>query len=199
MAVAHLKALVDAPEPAQPDGLEPVQHGKFQFTSQGLVVTGDPSFEDWAQAMHTVAVIERGLAFLVGDLIRFGEDKFGELAAQVIDARSWKPETVRAYTWLAEKVPMENRMLDRGLTVKHHLAVAKLPEPEQRKWLQRALNNGEEQWTTARLQAAIKNGADEEATRFYVLVECTTQKRRDELQKQLELDGHICKSVDKRG
>jgi hypothetical protein len=198
--VQHLQALVEVPEPAQPDAyaLDPVRHGKFSFTSQGLLVDGSPSFEDWAQAMHTVAVMERGLAFLVGDLIRFGEERFGEMAAQVIDARSWRPETVRAYCWLAEKVPMENRMLDRGLTVKHHLAVAALPATDQRKWLRRALGDGEEQWTVARLQLAVRNGADVEPSRFYVLVECPTRKKRDDLQKQMEMDGHSCRAVDKR-
>ncbi len=201
-AVQHLKALTDIPEPAQEaeDALIPVNHGVFQFTSQGLIVTGDPTFEDWAQAMNTVAVMERGIAFLVGDLIRYGEERFGELAAQIIDARHWRPETVRAYVWLSEKVPMDNRMIDRGLSVKHHLAVAKLPPAEQRRWLHQALNSTDPAgpWAASRLQAAIRHGMDPPITGFYILVECQNQSERDYLQKQLELNGNICRAVDRR-
>jgi hypothetical protein len=199
--VQHVEALINAPDPVEPDGLEPVRHGKFTFTSQGLVVDttdGEPTFEEWGQAMHTVAVLVRGIAFLVGDLIRYGEARFGEMAAQIIDARSWQPETVRVYKWLAENVPMENRMLDRGLSVKHHQIVGKLPEQEQRKWLRLALNDGGEPWTTARLGQAIKNGSDMTPSRFFVLVEARSERVRDELQKKLELDGYFCKAVERR-
>lgn len=199
--VRHVKAMTEQPELPQADtrALQPVIHGKFTLEPNGLTVEGRPQYEEWAELGGVLAVMECGLAFLVGDWLRYGEDRYGEQAAQVIDARSWSPETVRAYRWLADKVPVENRMLHRGLTIKHHMVVAALPVAQQRKWLREALNNGGEPWTVARLKAAIRDGGDQPVTAWYILVDCGSQRKRDELLKQLELDGHTCRSVERRG
>lgn len=200
MSVRHVKAVADVPAIDGDHALAPVTHGKFTFGSQGLTVLGQPTFDEWAEAMHVLAVMERGLAFLIGDMILFGESAYGELAAQIIDARHWQPSTVNVYVWMAKQIPPENRMLDRGLSVAHHLAVSRLPPSEQRVWLRRAIGNGEaEPWSINRLKAAIKADADQEPTAWLVLVTCASEKKRDALQKQLELDGYACRSVTKRG
>ena len=198
-SVAHVKALLDEPEATQPEGLAPVHHGKFELTSHGLIVHGKPSIDEWSEVGQMLAVMERGIAFICGDWIRWGEATYGEMAAQVIDARTWKAETVRAYTWLSEKVPLENRMVDRGLTISHHMAVAALPPGQQRKWLQRALGDGTEHWTVGRLKAEINSGEDSEEVGWWILVQATSATDQKKLLKSLELDGRTCKSVTKKG
>lgn len=193
----HVKALTDAPV----DTLAPVHYGKFTFTSTGLLVDeahGVPTFDEWAEIGAVLAVMDRGIQFLVGDWIAYGERAYKELAAQVIDARNWSDETVRNYRWLAKQIPPENRYADRRLTLAHYQAVAPLSPREQRSWLTKALNGDDERWSAGRLKAAIRIGADPAPTAFYVLVKCTSEAKRDALQKQLELDGHECRSVTKR-
>lgn len=198
MSVRHVKALLDAPPQLAPDGLAPVHMGKFTFTPAGLSVEGTPSFEEWAEAMGVLAVLERGLAFVAGDLMIFGEREFGERAAQIIDARSWSASTVKVYTWLARSVPPQNRMLDRGLTIAHHLAVAALEPPAQAKWLKQACADPEP-WSVGQLKAAVKHGSVQDETAWLIVVTCPSAAKQEKLQKQLELDGYACKAVTKRG
>ena len=197
MTVAHVKALLEEPEPAAPDGLAPVHHGKFTFTSCGMLVEGTPSYEEWAEVGGVLAVMHRGIQFLVGDWIAFGEKSYGELAAQAIDARSWSAETVRNYVWLAKSVPPTNRMLDRGLSVAHHQAVAHCSPKEQRTWLRKALSE-ETPWSVGRLKAAIKEGADPQPTAWLLMVTCASEAKQRALQKQLELDGYAVTAVTRR-
>ena len=194
----HVKALTEPPEPVE--ALAPIHYGKFTFTATGLLVDVDsrPTFEEWAEVGQVLAVMDRGIQFLIGDWIAYGEGAYKELAAQVVDARDWAEETVRNYRWLARQIPPENRYADKRLTVAHYQAVAPLTPREQRTWLRRALGDGDDRWSAGRLKAAIRNGADPEPTGFYVLVKCATEAKRDALQKQLELDGHECRAVTKR-
>ena len=180
------------------DSLAPVIHGKFTLTSSGLIVDGAPTYEEWADLGGVLAVMERGIQFLVGDWITWGEATFGELAAQVIDARMWKPATVAVYAWLAKSVPLENRMLDRGLSVKHHQIVAALPPAQQRTWLSRALAD-DEPWTAARLAQAVKANGDVPATGYGIFVFCETKKEQQRLLKMLTLEGATCKATERRG
>ncbi len=196
--IVHVKALTELPDPPAPEGLAPIHHGKFTFTGQGLIVTGAPTYEEWEEVGAVLAVMDRGIQFLVGDWISYGQEKYGELAAQAIDARSWRPETVRAYVWLAKSVPPANRMLDRGLSIKHHLAVAALPPSEQRLWLRRALNEVDP-WTVSRLTTAIKHGEDQQPTGWLVLVRCHNAADQETLIKDMELSGRSAKAIVKRG
>lgn len=212
MSTDHLQAMLDEPESPQDDtrALAPVIHGKFQLTSTGLTVTngpqvidqetgevlddGKPTYQEWEEVGHILAVMERGIAFIVGDWIRFGEAQYGHQAAQVIDARSWSAETVRNYVWISKNVPAENRMLDRGLSVRHHQLVAGLPPAEQRRWLRRALNDGGEHWSTNQLRAALKEGDPVEATAWYVIVKCKSEAARDDITGRLRAEGYECKT-----
>lgn len=177
--------------------LVPIKHGAFTLTAAGLEVDGHPPIEQWAEVGHVLALMDRGLAFLIGDWLRYGEAAYGELAAQVIDARTWKPETVRNYVWLSEKVPMANRMLDHGLTVAHHQIIAALPPADQRRWLTAAAA-ADEPWTVSRLRAAVRNGCDTEANDWYVFVRCSSKEQQNELIRTLRVGGYICRSIEKR-
>lgn len=135
---------------------------------------------------------------MVGDWLIYGEKRYGELAAQAIDIKGWSEETVRVYSWVAKSVPMENRRED--LTFKHHQLVAHLPPAQQRKWLKQAATSEDAgAWPASRLAAAIKEGGDEAPTAWFILVEAGSQAKRDALQKELELAGHQCKAVERRG
>jgi hypothetical protein len=197
--IAHLKAPLDTPLPIAADtALVPYTIGTFTFTASGISVDRPPTYEEWEDVGKMLAVQVRGIQFIVGDWLLLGETHFGEAAAQAIDSRSWSEETVRNYLWVAKNVPMENRRDD--LTFAHHQLVAGLKPQEQRKWLKRAATDDPAgPWPVSRLRAAVRKDEDEEPTAWCVLVEATTQAKRDELQKRLELEGHQCKAVERRG
>lgn len=197
--VQHVKAMIERPEPIDPE-VVPIVHGAFTLYPTGLVVRGEPTYQEWAEVGHVLRVMEQGIAFLVGDWIRYGEEHYKELASQVIDARDWRPETVRNYVWVSSKVPQENRVINRGLKFAHHQAVAALPPAEQAKWLRRAQEEDENGyvWSVARLKQAIKQGADVEPTGWYVLAQCDSEYDQKYLAKELTEKGYRVKSVTKR-
>lgn len=181
--------------------IQPYAYGKFEFSVNGLRVTGEPTFEEWTQVGHKLSVDIRGIQLQVGDWLRIGDEYFGELAAQVIDARSWSESTVRVYRHVAMKVPIENRMLDRGLTYSHLQAVVALPLREQKKWLTQAAetDSAGKPWPVARLKAAIKAGGDQVVTSWVVIAFCESEAQRDTLLSELESRGIRCKASEKRG
>lgn len=199
MPVHHVKALTDEPEPITQD-IVPIVHGAFTLYPTGLVVRGEPSYDEWAEVGHVLNVMEQGIAFLVGDWIRYGEERFKEMAYQAIDARQWRPETVRNYVWVAKNVPQENRIINRGLKFAHHQAVAALPPAEQKSWLRKALNGDEEEetWSVQRLKQAIKSGADVDPTGWYVLVTLDSEYDQKYMLKELTEKGLRAKAITKR-
>lgn len=130
------------------DNLGIPQQGEFEFGSviaTGLVFKDDVAEADWHKLTEEIcALFERTdmahmqAAMMLGDALRFGEEKFGERYADAIDAtraymlakgiamsKNWK--------WVAGKIPPERRHL--LLTFGHHELVAKLPAGEQSEFL----------------------------------------------------------------
>jgi hypothetical protein len=179
-----------------------VRLGKFVFTATGLLTEGNPTYDEWAAAGQGILVLMKGLEFAVGDWLNYGEAKYGELAAQVVDARDWAPETVRVYRWVAAKVPPQNRMLGDGLKFAHHQAVAGLAPAKQRQWLEAAASTDNEDgkpWTSGRLKAALKSGGEEPATRWWVLVEMRGEEDQRLFLREMEASNRAAKAVTRRG
>lgn len=132
-------------------GLRTLELEHFTLSATGLRVKGKPTLEQWQALGETLATLERGVAWIVGDWMNSGEQLYGELAAQAIDQESWTPETARVYRWVASKVPPENRRSE--LSFNHHQLIAGLAPLEQRQWLDKAAGEaGTEPWPAARLK-----------------------------------------------
>jgi hypothetical protein len=170
------------PAEVVPDTLQTLEH--FQFTSVGLKVIGDPTFEQWAHVIEILRMMHGAIQFWVADAIHYGESRWGELASQVIDAAQWAETTVNVYRWAASKVPPENR--DPDLSLSHHIAVAALPPREQKRWLTQAK---QEHWTVNKLTAEIR-AAKGKSVWYGVLVTCEDEKQQLRLSEQLELQGY---------
>jgi hypothetical protein len=171
----------------------------FMSTVNGLIVDGQPELEKWSPVGVKLRVQERGTQFRLGDfynelLARFGDDMWN-----IIDAsEGWSLKTIENYGWLASRIKLANRRMDR-LGVRHHQLVAPLTEKQQIKWLTAAAADNEEQpWTVARLRKAIEEGEDLPVTAFFLLVKCKSASVRDKLQKKLTEDGFDCKARDSR-
>lgn len=196
--IAHTRLAAAAPI-AEDSDVAPYTFGNFTFGPCGLTVNGKPPQEEWEAVGDMLAVQVRGIQFQVGDWLRIGEELYGELAAQAIDARKWSESTARVYRHISGKVPMENRMLHRGLEYSHHQAVAALPVREQRTWLKRALGDGGERWSVGRLKQEIKSDAPLVETGWVVMARCKDGEQQASLKKELELRGYACDLITKHG
>ena len=172
----------------------------FAATINGLVVTGSPRLDRWAAPLRKLAVFEKGAQFAIGDAVRLLRDRFGEESAQLIDPDlGWSLKTINLYSWMSERIPLENRRMDR-LGVKHHLLVAALTPAKQRQWLTRAAADEEEQpWTAARLKKALEEGEDLPVEKWFILVgPLTSGQVQSDLMDRLEAEGLSVKAIDRR-
>jgi hypothetical protein len=187
---------------AEDGELAPIRFGKFTIASTGLLVEGNPTFEEWQKAGHLLLVMARGLQFAVGDWLNYGEDKFGEMAAQVIDARDWTEETVRVYRWVSARVPPQNRRITNEITFSHHQAVAKLPPKRQRELLKLAAKDKDDPWSVAKLKNEIRKTEPREekddAPKYWVLVEARDIEDQALLKKEMEQSGRRCKLIGRK-
>lgn len=142
---------------------------KIRVTPMGMEITGTLSFEEWRDLAPRIGTAVRSWAFVLGDWLLYGEDRFGPPARasmggprNAVSAERY--ETARAatgideavlanYAYVARNVPRHMRRED--VSWEHHRAVAKLDEPEQGRWLKIA---EKEEMTSRRLRASIIAG-----------------------------------------
>lgn len=86
----------------------------------------------------------------IADLLREAEARFGESAYQVAQATGRSEGTLLNWIRVAERVPRSRRRGELSFT--HHVLVAPLELPEQRRWLQRAVD---QQFSSRELRDAI--------------------------------------------
>lgn len=165
----------------------------FAIDVNGLTVRGRPPFSAWERVTETLRVAERGMPFVIGDLMLKAEEHLGEEASQLLDATDWQRKTVEVYRWLAQRIAPERRRMDR-LSVRHHLAVAGMTAAAQKKWLDLAAAAGEDEpWTVRKLTAALVEGEDVPASAWWVLVACKDENDQRVLVGEMELQGRSCK------
>lgn len=201
--IQHLQSVVNVPkiEPVNLAPLMTVPIGEhFKVTPTGLEIHGDPSFEICTSFCEVLRTFERSIQFCIGDFANYMEDRFGEQASQVICAETgWSRETLRNYRWVSEKLAPEDRMIDRGLSFKHHMVVAALPPVQQRKWLDKAIGDGDgEPWSVSRLTIALKEGADIPVSSWRMMLVCSSERQRAKIAKYAELEGATVKMYDDR-
>lgn len=155
-----------APAKTQPDiPASIMDQGEFRYwttTDKGVVFRPDVPQDVWESATKDIVdmfeqshELHARSMFMLGDALRFGEDKFGESYAQAIDATRavmrLKMKTIENAAWIASKIPAELRRDTLSLT--HHEIVAKLSVDEQREFLDRAENEG---LSTQELKKAVQ-------------------------------------------
>jgi hypothetical protein len=175
-----------------------IEIGGFRVVPTGLQIVGAPTFQAWEAFGSLLNTVEWALQFAVGDWLNYGEDAFGEKAAQVVDAERWDEQTLRVYRWTAAKVPPENRRIP-PLTFTHHMAVAHLPADEQVAWLEKAIEGGGNgtTWSVADLKRAVKRGTkdNDAADEWLVVIYCAGQAEQEALVNRLTTEGLRCKGV----
>jgi hypothetical protein len=113
--------------------------GEFPYWSTSLTgITIDPNIpkEKWAELSSQVAFMFEATgikhsqaAMMLGDLLNFGEDKFGEEYASIIDGtRKYmqaSESSIKNWRWISKKIEPARRNIN--LFLGHHEAVASLP------------------------------------------------------------------------
>lgn len=170
----------------------------FKATVNGLIVNGEPSFEQFEEAGKRLRVYERCSQFALGDYLNQVEDRFAEEASQIIDASEWSEKTCSSYRWLSKSVTIERRRMDR-LGVAHHLEVAALSPALQSKWLTKAADDENAlPWTVARMRQEMKAGGQVKPTAWWVLVRCDNEGDQKKFMAQMEKAGRVCKATVRR-
>ena len=106
----------------------------YKLTGKGLQISGRPSWDEYEEEFIKWAAIHRASAFAIGDLLVYGERRWGETYAQVSAVTTLAPEYLYNVKYVCEKVPFNRR--HENLSFSHHQAVASIKEPkEQTKWL----------------------------------------------------------------
>jgi hypothetical protein len=145
---------------------------KFTISRTGLEVHDHLSFEEWSSLAPLLNEAARGVAFVIGDWLLYGHDRFGrEEAAHKPGARVRSEDyeaairltgldraTLHTYAHVSRKVPASLRNKD--LSWEHHKIVAKLPPGDQQIWLRMAADSLAEgnPISTRRLRRSISAG-----------------------------------------
>lgn len=144
----------------------PLALGKKVIASHtGLEFHGELSFEEWCALAPQIGTSLRCMAFVIGDWLVYGEDKFisrkrqgrADPARYEMACRATGIDygILRNYAYVSRRVPLSLRN-DR-LSWEHHRAVAKLSQDDQERWLDIAAKP-EANVSSRRLRASISSG-----------------------------------------
>ena len=142
-----------------------LEQGEFKFwitSSTGCLPRDECPEAAWKTHTQNVALMFEATgrkhgqaAMMLGDLLNWGEERFGEKYTDVIDSTRefirLSAKTIANWSWVASKIPPSRRR--ESLTLSHHEAVAKLPADEQDEYLMLADNEG---LSVTELKAKIK-------------------------------------------
>ena len=123
-----------------------------------LTLPDNLSFEDWAAIGDSIARMERGVQWWIGDWWRYGEHRYGERAAQALSSSRWSFQTFMQAGWVAGAIETSRRR--EVLSFSHHVEVASLPPEQQDEWLAKAET---ENLTCNELRTAIHRAKDHQA------------------------------------
>src|SRR2546421_7807218 len=115
----------------------------FRFHEQGLTAVGSPTRAQWVQCLHYLVHLEKHVHFWIGDLLTYGESRWGETYTEMIEGTGYDYGTLRNLKWVAGQVDVAQRR--ENLTFAHHQEVVRLAPAQQRLVLARAEKEG---WTS---------------------------------------------------
>lgn len=131
-----------------------MDQGEFQWgivSPTGIALKDETPEKEWHRITGEVCRIfeftgkkHAQAAMMLGDLLRFGEDKFSETYADAIDAtRDYMRvaiQTLKNWQWIAGRITPSRRR--ENLSLAHHEAVARLEIEDQDKFLDLAESDG---------------------------------------------------------
>lgn len=104
--------------------------GSFVLRTTGLEIIGTPEPEEWENIFVTLLWFAKNHPWWIGDLVTFGEARFGEAFYQAIVPDSTVGDMVARHAGIARAIRTDQR--DPELSWTHHREVVSLP-PQLRK------------------------------------------------------------------
>src|SRR5690242_20051937 len=78
--------------------------GKFRVEPTGLIVDGEPTFEEWAAFGIWLQAFEGAIHWALGDWVNYGEEHYGEKYTQAIGAEGMDYQTLQGVCWTARAI-----------------------------------------------------------------------------------------------
>lgn len=92
---------------------------------------------DWVDAGRKLGAMSRVSNWWIGDWLQYGELKWGEKYVEAARITGYDVKTLRNISYVARRFHLSRRR--DTLTWSHHAELATLPDPEQDRWLDRAV------------------------------------------------------------
>lgn len=119
-------------------------------TETSLTLPPDLPFDQYEALARMFGQLHRTSAWLLGDLLNYGEKVYGETYTQASEATGLAEQTLMNYASVCGRVPRSRRRKTLPFSV--HAEVASLPPAEQEMWLKRAAS---EKWTRGRIREEL--------------------------------------------
>jgi hypothetical protein len=140
-------------EKAAAEGFDTFGVKGVRSTPVGLTFeANDLPFDDWQNIGRALGAMRDWSSWAMGDWISFGEEVYGEMHAQAIEATGRAKSTLLEYLRVARKVAPERRRSALPWTV--HQCVASRRPQEQVEWLDRVEAHG---WSVEELRGALRD------------------------------------------
>lgn len=81
----------------------------FKSSSIGLVITGNPTYEQWVEFGQQLSHEYSTIQWTIGDWLIEGERRYGEMYSQILDNLMYNYGTLRNYASIAARIPKEVR------------------------------------------------------------------------------------------
>jgi hypothetical protein len=118
---------------------------------------GDLGQAEWLATGRRLGAIGRCSQWWIGDWIRYGASRWGERYAEAARVTGYDVASLRNMAWVASQFNLSLR--SDKLTWSHHVLLAPLEPEQQRRWLERAL---EERLSVADLRLELRVARREE-------------------------------------
>jgi N6-adenosine-specific RNA methylase IME4 len=125
--------------------------GAFSLTRTGLVVTGEPTYEEWQRCGEFLNRVGASVQWLIGDWLNYGERRWGETYTQAVEMTGLDISTLQKVKWVSSVIESCRRRQE--LSFAHHHEAASLPPAEADALLTRAEADG---LSTREVRALVK-------------------------------------------
>ena len=132
-------------------GAVELSHQCLQLQRSGLVIVGEPTFDEWVEAGRRLQTMETAVQFWIGDWLNYGERAYGDIK-RLCEEAGIDYGYARNCKSVAEKFELSVRT--DNLSFRHHEIAAPLPPDEAQDWLARSSDNG---WSVARLRRELQH------------------------------------------
>lgn len=102
------------------------------------VPQGDLGHSEWLETGRHLGAISRGSQWWIGDWIRYGAMKWGEKYVEAARVTGYDPASLRNMAWVASHFSVSLR--SDKLAWSHYVLLAPVRPPEQKYWIERAID-----------------------------------------------------------